>query len=87
MAVLEHAKEPVTPIGSARLALGFLTLYLVYCIIIVNRRLFFHPLSKVPGPRLAAATKWYETYYELVSGGGGMYTMRIKDMHAKYGMQ
>ncbi|KAF1351423.1 cytochrome P450 [Delphinella strobiligena] len=33
---------------------------------------------------LAAATQWYETYYELVPNGGGMFTKRIK-MHDQYG--
>ncbi|KAJ8126552.1 hypothetical protein O1611_g7086 [Lasiodiplodia mahajangana] len=42
-----------------------------------------HPLASVPGPRLAAMTYWYETYYDMILGG--QYFKRIKDMHDEYG--
>ncbi|KAI1767847.1 cytochrome P450 [Hypoxylon sp. FL1150] len=48
-------------------------------------RLKFHPLSKFPGPRLAAATYWYEAYYDLVHKGGSQYTSKIQELHAEYG--
>jgi cytochrome P450 len=34
---------------------------------------------------LAAATQWYETYYEMFHHGGGMFTKHIKELHAQYG--
>ena len=58
---------------------------LVYSIGLAIYRAFFHPLAKVPGPWLAGVTQWYETYYELVPNGGGMFTKRIKKMHEQYG--
>lgn len=60
----------------AVLALGLLVLRTVY-------HLYFHPLSKFPGPRLAAATFLYEFYYDVWKGG--MYIWEVERMHEKYG--
>ena len=29
----------------------------------------FHPLAKIPGPRLAALTTWYEFYWNVIQDG------------------
>ncbi|KAI9162922.1 benzoate 4-monooxygenase cytochrome P450 [Paramyrothecium foliicola] len=42
-----------------------------------------HPLSKFPGPKLAAASYLYEAWYDLVKGG--RYSWEIRTMHEKYG--
>lgn len=42
-----------------------------------------HPLHKIPGPKLAAATYLSEFYYDIILGG--RYTHAIKAMHEKYG--
>ncbi|GAE00276.1 cytochrome P450 [Paecilomyces variotii No. 5] len=47
------------------------------------RRLFFHPLSHIPGPRLAALTRWYEFYYDVVLPG--KYIFKIQELHHEYG--
>lgn len=47
------------------------------------RRLFFHPLSHIPGPRLAALTWWYEFYYDVVLPG--KYIFKIQELHREYG--
>lgn len=44
---------------------------------------YFGPLSIFPGPKLAAATLWYEFYYDVVLQG--RYTFKIKELHEKYG--
>ncbi|KAF1950750.1 cytochrome P450 [Byssothecium circinans] len=46
-------------------------------------RLFLHPLARFPGPRLAAISRWYEGYYDVVLGG--QYTAKIAELHKVYG--
>ncbi len=46
--------------------------YLLYCVALVVYRLYISALANFPGPKLAAATQWYETYYKMFYNGGGM---------------
>jgi hypothetical protein len=43
----------------------------------------FHPLSRFPGPKLAAMTFLYEFWFEGILCG--KYTWEIQRMHEKYG--
>ncbi|OAA69932.1 Cytochrome P450 [Akanthomyces lecanii RCEF 1005] len=45
--------------------------------------LFFHPLRKIPGPRLAAMSSSYEFYYDVLKNG--LYLKKIKELHEIYG--
>ncbi|CAG9982715.1 unnamed protein product [Clonostachys byssicola] len=56
---------------------------LVYIASVAIYRLYFHPLAKFPGPRLAAVTGLYEAYYDLYLNG--QYTFKIAELHNKYG--
>lgn len=47
-------------------------------------RLFFHPLSKFPGPKLTAATGLVEIYHDVIRGG--KFLWEIEKMHEKYGI-
>jgi hypothetical protein len=47
------------------------------------RRLYFHPLAHIPGPKLAALTWWYEFYYDVVQQG--RYIFKIQELHRQYG--
>lgn len=55
-------------------------LYTVYnCIY----NLYFHPLSRFPGPRLAAIGHLYDLWYDCIKDG--RYAWKVKEMHLKYG--
>lgn len=63
------------------------TLPCLFILVFLCRRVYsvyFGPLSKFPGPKLAAATLWYEFYYDVVLRG--QYTFKIKELHEEYGM-
>jgi hypothetical protein len=64
--------------------LRFLGLWVLYH---VARALYnispMHPLSHIPGPKVAAMTLLYEFWYDMVLGG--TYTQVIKKMHETYG--
>lgn len=66
----------------AYVAIGF-GVSILLCLLLVFYRLFFHPLAGFPGPKLAAATLWYETYYDVWLKG--KYVFEIKKMHKRYG--
>ena len=62
------------------LLLAVLALYLG-AVAVYN--LYFHPLAKFPGPKLAAATGWYEFYHDIVHRG--MFIWKLDELHKKYG--
>lgn len=62
---------------------GILLLVLCLGVALAVRQVFFHPLSKFPGPRLAALTPLYKTYYEVFRGGELL--KRIQELHNIHG--
>lgn len=54
-----------------------------YMVVLGIYRLYFSPLSKFPGPKLAIATGWYEFYHDVVQQG--RYLWEIEKMHEQYG--
>ncbi|KAF2228164.1 putative cytochrome P450 [Elsinoe ampelina] len=61
-------------------------LLLSYCICLAVYRLYFHPLARFPGPRLAAVSYWYDFYYDWFAAGGfGRSSFNVEDLHGKYG--
>jgi hypothetical protein len=60
------------------------TAYTAYILGLVLYRLYFSPLAKFPGPKLAACTAWYEFYYDAIRHG--KYTFEIARMHKQYGV-
>lgn len=59
-------------------------LALCWCMSSAIYRLYFSPLAKFPGNRVAALTLWYEFYYQVVKGG--QYPWKVQEMHKKYGI-
>lgn len=57
--------------------------FVVYLLFLPIYRLYFSPLSKFPGPKLAALTGLYEFYYDYWLEG--KYVFEIERMHSKYG--
>jgi len=46
-------------------------------------RLYIHPLSKFPGPPLAAITHYYAAYYDLWKDGAQV--SQLEELHKIYG--
>ena len=65
------------------LFLSLVCLLAAYVTALSIYRLYFSPLARFPGPKLAAATLWYEFYYDVVKRG--RYTWKIAELHAQYG--
>ncbi|KIW82858.1 hypothetical protein Z517_02101 [Fonsecaea pedrosoi CBS 271.37] len=71
---------PTTWVG----LLGYLILgKIAYDLVLAVYRIYFHPLRRFPGSKLAVASYWYETYHDVFKGH--QYVWEIKEMHEKYG--
>lgn len=46
--------------------------------------LYQHPLRHIPGPRLAAATYLYQTYFAF-KDGKSRYYIKVAELHKQYG--
>ncbi|KAH8701276.1 putative cytochrome P450 [Phaeosphaeriaceae sp. PMI808] len=56
---------------------------IVYTVVLVIYRLYFSPIARFPGPKLAAITGLYEFWYDAIRGG--KYLWEVEKMHEKYG--
>lgn len=56
-----------------------------YLLALAFHRLYLDPLAKFPGPKLAALSRWYEFYYDVVLRG--QFTFHVKELHQRYGMK
>lgn len=64
-------------------AAEFVVLIVLYCTCLVFYRLTLSPLAGFPGPKIAAATGWYQFYHNNFRYG--TYVFRVEEMHKKYG--
>ena len=60
----------------------FPVLVLVY-LLRVLRRVYYHPLARFPGPKIAAATNLYCRYYDLILDGS--FVKELPGLHKTYG--
>jgi hypothetical protein len=74
------------------LLMGYLQVEIAFAIAIVALssvgyyvfyQLYLSPLAKIPGPMLAALTRWYEWYLDCVLPG--QYSFKMQEMHKTYG--
>ncbi|KAF8488479.1 cytochrome P450 [Russula emetica] len=56
---------------------------LSYALVRIIYNLYLHPLSRFPGPRGAACTRWWLAYWEL--GRGVSLSILREELHKKYG--
>ncbi|KAL3437844.1 cytochrome P450 [Aspergillus tetrazonus] len=72
--------------ASALTIAGVLAFLIFRSLYVVVYRLYFSPLARFPGPKLAALSTWYEAYYDLFKKPhGGQFAFHIKRLHEKYG--
>ncbi|KAJ5689085.1 hypothetical protein N7462_003477 [Penicillium macrosclerotiorum] len=57
--------------------------FLVYVVVKSIYRLYFHPLHKIPGPKLAAITTLYEFYFNVIKQG--TFIWEVERLHKVYG--
>ena len=77
--------ETMSPGKFGYFATGSAASFLIYALITVIHRLYFSSLAGFPGPKIAAATGWYEFYFDIIKRG--KYIYEIEKMHHKYGNQ
>lgn len=71
-----HIYTSITPTTIGTIAVTCATAFIAY-------RLYLHPLSKFPGPKIAAVSRWYEFYYDVICGGA--FVGQLPELHRKYG--
>ena len=75
---------PVASVLSTRNVLALVGVWVVYKVLQALYNISpFHPLSKIPGPKLAAATYIPEFWHDVVRFG--CYSKEIRKMHEEYG--
>ena len=77
--------QPIPESFLPRLVVFGLLLFLLPTLCVFFHRLCLSPLAKFPGPKLAAATWWYECYFDVLKPDGGLYIWKVKELHQKYG--
>ena len=70
-------------LGVRDVSTGIIAILFIYTGLLVFYRLYLSPIAGFPGPKLAAATEWYEFYHQLVKNG--QWGNQVQKLHDKYG--
>lgn len=62
-----------------------ISVLITYTILLGLYRLTWHSLAQFPGPKLSAATGWYEALIDIFRGPRKTFAFEIERMHQKYG--
>lgn len=76
MATLENGATGVV-------LLAAITSVIAYAVYTVIYNVYFHPLSKFPGPPLASATIYWKAYVECIANRS--FCHELVNLHAQYG--
>lgn len=79
--MLDIVSNPENPRATTIRAAVFVVAF--YCLSKCLYNLYLHPLSRFPGPKLAAIGSLYEFYYDVVKDG--TYIWEMERMHREYG--
>ena len=74
----------LTMTGPTSLLLWALSLLAIYGVSLACYRILFHPLSRIPGPKLAAVTQLYQTFFCYRNGESRFYR-KVEYLHNIYG--
>ena len=86
MEYLEISRHQLVAVAPWKIFLvASLCTWTVYLIARSIYRLYLSPLATIPGPKLAALTLWYETYFQLFKGDGGTFFFEVHKWHERYG--
>ncbi|KAI4108775.1 MAG: hypothetical protein LQ345_007090, partial [Seirophora villosa] len=91
-ATIKQAVQSATPqsflttlasASASEIIWAFAVIFTIYQVGLIVYRLYLSPIAKYPGPKLAAASFWYEFYFDVI--GFGRYNFQIAKLHEKYG--
>ena len=81
---LRSLTDVAPPLGPTSMMLASVAVaLLLYLGWLVVWRLYLSPLASFPGPKLAALSRWYEAYYEIICKG--KFSRKIDELHDCYG--
>lgn len=84
-AIMDNIVPSIAPMPTLSIASLVLLSFLVWYIQRLIYNIYFHRLAKFPGPKLAAASRWYEGYYDNLVADGGQYMYKVDRLHEEYG--
>lgn len=79
----DHGSPHNTSAWLAPLLGALVAVIIIGFLLRIIHQIYFHPLSKIPGPKLAAVTTLFEGYVDVSTKG--RYLWKIKEWHQQYG--